>query len=485
MRIPDTLFQFTFAAPNYGRGVDLATYFHRIVRTAFFLLTAAGLCLAGQAGAGSMTREEVSDFQQIIAQAKEAVFPSVVFLMPIAERYDAGKKEKTQVSGSGVVISPDGEVVTNWHVVDKAVEIRCLLYNGVPVKAAIIGTDKDTDLALLRLELPDGMKVPFADLGDSSHLQEGEFVIAMGAPWGLSRSVSLGILSCVNRFLSDQGGGYNLWLQTDASINPGNSGGPLVNTEGKIIGINSLAILLGGNMAFAIPSNTVKSVVAALRRDGRVIRAWTGIHLQPLKDFEKNIFYPGDAGALVATVDPESPAYAAGVRVGDVLLAVNGRPVVGMHHENIPAVNQMLAELPVGGEAKFTFKSQDGETRTVAIVPIEKGRVEGDDFDCRRWNMTVKTINEFATPMLHFFRQGGVYVRAVKYPGNANNAGLENGDIILAIDGVPVPDLDACRKIYETVVNDDLRPKKVVFTVLRAGLEQYLVLDYAPRYGQD
>lgn len=445
--------------------------------------------LPGRAAESLSGADELADFRDVIAGAKSKVFPSVVFLMPITERYDAGRKEKAQVAGSGVIISPDGEIVTNWHVVDKAVEIRCLLFDGSARRASIVGVDKDTDLALLKLE-DAGDELPAAPLADSARLEEGQFVMAMGAPWGLSRSVSMGILSCVDRYLAEQNGGYSLWLQTDASINPGNSGGPLIDTDGRVVGINSLGIMFGGDMAFAIPSNTVKSVTDRLRRDGRVIRAWTGIHLQPLKDFQKNIFYEGDNGVLVAGVDPESPADKAGVRVGQLLLAVNGRPVRGINHEDIPAINLMLSELPIGSEAVLTLQagaapSDAGDREDIAVIPMEKGRVEGGDFDCRRWNMTVKAINEFANPLLHFFRSRGVFIQAVKNPGNAATAGLRGGDIILEIDGVEMTDIEDCRKVYESIIADGKRDKKVVFTVMRSGLKYYHILDYAPRYGQD
>ena len=461
----------------------------RFVKCMFVMgiLLSSSLTPAAETLAGS---DELADFRQVIADAKRRVFPSVVFLMPIAERFDGGKREKSQVAGSGVIISAEGEIVTNWHVVTKAVEIRCLLYDGSSYRASIIGTDKDTDLALLKIEAPAGTVFPAAELADSSLLEEGQFVMAMGAPWGMSRSVSMGILSCVNRFLSGQGGGYNLWLQTDASINPGNSGGPLIDTDGRVVGINSLGSLIGGDLAFSIPSNTVKFVADRLRRDGRVVRAWTGIHLQPLKDFEKNIFYEGDSGVLISGVDPDSPADQAGVKVGQLLLAVNGSPVKGINHEDIPGVNQMLAELPIGGEAAFSIRQNGRNSPADAatelkVVPMEKGGVEGRDFDCRRWNMTVKAINEFATPMLHFFKSRGVYVQAVKYPGNAEAAGLRNGDIILEIDSRPIDRLENCQEVYEAVINDAAREKRVVITVMRAGLKNYLVLDYAPRYGQD
>ncbi|MCC8180995.1 MAG: trypsin-like peptidase domain-containing protein [Planctomycetes bacterium] len=454
-------------------------------RTALLAFAAVLLCFGGICRGGTLPESgELADFRQIIADAKRRVFPSVVFLMPITERFDAGRKEKTQVAGSGVIISSRGEVVTNWHVVDKAVEIRCLLYDGQAYSAAVVGVDKDTDLALLRLDAPDGTVFPAATLADSSSLEEGQFVMAMGAPWGLSRSVSMGILSCVNRFLPDQGGGYNLWLQTDASINPGNSGGPLIDTGGQVVGVNSLGFLLGGDLAFAIPANTVRHVVEKLRRDGKVRRAWTGIHLQPLKDFNRNIFYNGDRGVLVASVDPGSPADLAGIQVGDLLLAVAGQPVVGINHEDIPGINQSLAELPIGQPSAITLGDGSAE-RVAMLTPVEKGGVAGSSFDCRRWNMTVKSINEFANPMLHFFRSEGVYIQAVKYPGNAEAGGLAAGDIIIEIDGVPIPDLAACQAVYETIIADPLREKKAVFTVMRAGLKNYHIIDYAPIYGQE
>lgn len=150
----------------------------------------------------------------------------------------------------------------------------------------------------------------------------------------------------------------------------------------------------------------------------------------------------------------------------------------------------MLAELPIGGPARLTLRenanlTSDADTVDITVVPEEKGRVEGVDFDCRRWNMTMKTINEFANPLLHFFKNRGVYIQAVKVPGNANSAGLRKGDIILEIDNRPVDDIDEVKRVYEEIIADDLREKKVEITIMRAGLKNYHVLDFAPRYGQD
>src|SRR6185437_4483512 len=153
-------------------------------------------------------------------------------------------------------------------------------------------SDKDADLAVIRVNRPADKKktpLPFAAMGDSTKLQEGDFVMAMGAPWGLSRSVSLGIISCTKRYLPNTSE-YSIWLQTDASISPGNSGGPLVNTNGELVGINTRAMLQGGDMGFAVPSETIVPVVEQLRAGGRVNWSWTGLQLQPLKDFNRNMY---------------------------------------------------------------------------------------------------------------------------------------------------------------------------------------------------
>lgn len=425
---------------------------------------------------------KVLDFRTIIQNAKEKVFPAVVFLMPISERYEGGKREKMQVSGSGVIISESGEAVTNWHVVDKAVTIRCLLLDGTVGEAEVIGSDKDTDLALIQIKIDGRKTFPFAELGDSDALTEGQFVMAMGAPWGLSRSVSLGILSCTTRFMPE--GQYNLWLQTDASINPGNSGGPLVNTNGVVIGINTLGTFFGGDMAFSIPSNVVKKIVKDLREHGSVPRAWTGLRLQPLKDFEKNMFFQAESGVLIASIDAGSPAEKSGLEIGDLLIAIGDTPVSGVNREDIPLVSQTLAELSVEKPVEVHVKRGDKEL-ALSMTPRRKGEVEGEDFDCKQWNMTVKTINEFNNPGLYFFQKKGVFVQGVKYPGNAASSGVGRGDILVEIDGTTIESLEKFKEIYQRIIADEDREKKVPFVVLRSGLRHYLVMDYATEYEQD
>lgn len=421
------------------------------------------------------------DFREVIRQATDQVFPAVVFIKCVRETHESGKKTSMEVSGSGVLISPDGRVVTNWHVVDKAVEVRCLLRDGEACRATIVGTDKDTDLALLKLErAADASPVAFAELGDSSLLTEGDFVMAMGAPWGLSRSVSIGIISCTQRFLPESGE-YSLWLQTDASISPGNSGGPLVNSEGQVVGINSLGALIGGDLGFAIPSNTVRIVIQQLEAFGRMNWSWTGLQLQPLKDFKRNMYFEGDQGVIVAETDPESPARQAGILPRDRILEINGRSVNALTEEDLPDIRRMLGMLPKYQPARVVLR-RDTEQKEFTLTPREKGDVEGEELDCPRWGFTVKTINQFDNPGLYFYRKQGIFVYGIKYPGNASNAGLRRNDILLEVEGRKVVTLEDLKAAHQAALDSIDQSHRILLTVLRNGLMHQIVLDFGRDY---
>jgi len=435
-----------------------------------------GSAAHGETGVGGM-----ADFRAIIARGKSKVFPAVVFVKPIVEEFEEGKKTSREQAGSGVIISPKGELVTNWHVVKKAVDIRVQLFDGCCVKGKLIGGDKDTDIALVQLDpRPDKKPYSFARFADSSRVKEGDFVMAMGAPWGLSRSVSLGIISCTRRVLPNRSE-YSLWLQTDASLNPGNSGGPLVTTEGEVVGINTLASMMGGDIGFAVPSNTVRQIVEQLRKHGEVKRSWTGIRLQPLKDFERNIFFDADKGVIVAGTDPESPGRRAGLHVGDRIIHISGTPVTARSVEDIPAIRALLGALREDAKATIALVRADREM-TLTLTPRSKGAVEGEELDCPKWNMTVKTINQFDNPDLYFYRQKGVFILAVKYPGNAGAAGLEANDIVLRIGDTPVESLDHVKKAYEKIIAAKTDDKKVAIEVIRGGLTNHHVLDFSREF---
>jgi serine protease Do len=433
------------------------------------------------------------DFEGIIQNAKSQVFPALVFIKPICEEFSTGEKRQQEVFGSGVIISEDGYVVTNNHVVEKAIQINCVLFDKEQYPAKIIGLDPETDLALLKLEskpgdeATPGMRFPVAEFGNSDDIREGQFVMALGSPFGFTRSISLGIISNVHRYIGFQTQyKYNTWIQTDAAINPGNSGGPLVNTDGRIIGINTLGLVgLAEGMAFSIPVNVVKDVVERLKRDGRVLRAWTGLHLQALKDFQTNTFTPGDRGVLLQNVDADSPAQKVGIKSGDILISINGEPVQGgTYVEELPAIRCKLADLPVGESARLSILRND-KTMEFEFMPLLKDKFEGEDFDCRRWSFTVKEISKFSTPDLYFLRNEGVYIQGVRYPGNACNAGLQKNDIILSIDEISINSLKGIKDVYEKIVNDENREKKVVIKVLRKNYPRLFVLDYRHDYSEE
>ncbi len=452
------------------------------------LLCAGAGCAGGGAGQDGDPLATL-DFRLVVKDAKDKVFPAVVFIRVLQESHVSGKKITQDMSGSGVLISETGEVLTNWHVVDKAVEVRCLLFDGRALEAKVLGSDKDTDLALLQLQAPAGKAdappatYPRAVLGSSAKLKEGDFVMAMGAPWGLNRSVSIGIISSTQRFLPTSSQ-YSLWLQTDAAISPGNSGGPLVNTAGEIIGINTRMIMYGGDTGFAVPVDTIRMIIPQLREHGKVNWSWTGLQLQPLKDFNKNMYFEGTEGVIVAETDPESPARRAGIKHRDRILRVNGRPVNAVWDEDLPAARRMLGLLAKGEIAEIELL-RGTETKVIKLTPREKGKVEGEELDCPRWDVTVKVINQFDNPNLYFHRKEGVFIYGIKYPGNASSSGLVTKDILLKIGGKKVTTLDDVRTIHKAALDNIKKEHRIMFMILRNGLVNQVVLDFSRDYEKE
>ncbi|MBW8017419.1 MAG: PDZ domain-containing protein [Planctomycetes bacterium] len=437
--------------------------------------------IAPAAGASESVLQ-VPDFRSVISAAKDKVFPTVVYIKCIRQGHEEGKKQSREVAGSGVIISADGEVLTNWHVVDKAIEVRCLLYDGRAMHATITGTDKDTDLALLKLKMKKDEKVPFAAIGKSGELKEGDFVMAMGAPLGLNRSVSIGIISCTNRYLPKQSQ-YSLWLQTDAAISPGNSGGPLVNTAGEVIGINTLGVMFGGDMGFSVPSDTFKYIISQLRKDGKVNWSWCGLQLQPLRDFERDTYFHGKQGVIIAETDPQSPARSAGIMARDRIMALDGKAVYALTSESLPALRRRLGMLEKLKPVEVSL-IRNGKEMKVTLMPTGKGEVQGKEQDCPRWDMTVKAINRFENPNLYFHRPKGVFIFGIKYPGNSQASELRRNDIILSIDGKKVSTLDDVKKLHKEALANIKNKSRILFNVLRGGLLRQVVLDFGRDYEQ-
>lgn len=435
-------------------------------RSAGALLLALGACSG------------VPPEREVIQEAKDKVFPAVVFIKPIARDFRSGKMEKIQVFGSGAIISPDGYVVTNNHVAEKATEIKCVLSDKEELPAKVVGLDPETDLGVLKLDLTQRKSkapLPVAEFGDSTQLRVGEMVMAMGSPHGLARSVSKGIVSSLERVFDFAP--YNLWIQTDAAINPGNSGGPLVNIEGKIIGVNARGMRGADNLGFAIPSEVVIQVVERIIRDGKVARAFTGLKFQALKDFSKSAFVEAREGVLVASVDEDSPAEKAGLRAGDLLTALSDVPLRGDYETDIPALERRFADLKVGAPTAVAVQ-RGAESLKLSLTPSLKGSHEGEDFECKRWDMTVKEITKFSDPFLHFQRPKGVYVQGVKFNGNARASGIANNDILVEIAGRPIAGLKDVREAYDAGVALEKGKRKAVVRILRQGYQRLAVLDF-------
>jgi serine protease Do len=489
-------------------------------RAALMLASAMAMPLAllgcGPGGPGASAGGQI-DFQAIIASAKQKVYPALVFVKPIRETFHGGERQRLEVFGSGVIISPDGYVVTNHHVAEKAIEVNCVLGDRDQVSAIVVGLDPETDLALLKLKVDaKDAPLPTADFADSDKVEAGQFVMALGSPFGFTRSISLGIISNTRRYIGfTTQYRYNLWLQTDAAINPGNSGGPLVDTEGKVIGINTLGIGMAEGIGFAIPSNVVKDVVhrirdAAAKADPKtwpvkVDRAYVGLQLQALNDFKTNTFSDSKRGVMVQSVEKGSPGEAGGVKDGDILLAVNGRSVDGLYVEDLPKLRVLLADLDPSRPAELllarrepvegaTAPGEEWEGKVgkrgllkVAVQPADRGKFEGEDYDCRRWNMTVKEITKFSNPRLFFLQPtGGVFVQGVRSQGNAADAGLRNNDIILKIGQQDVATIEDVKKVYESMVEDKARvDKRVLVTIKRDGFLDWKPLSWEKDYLQE
>jgi serine protease Do len=224
--------------------------------------------------------------------------------------------------------------------------------------------------------------------------------------------------------------------------------------------------------------------VPRLREHGAANWSWTGLRLQPLRDFNRNVYFGGDRGVIIASTDPESPARRAGVRDHDRLMAINGEPVSGVTEEQLPHVRRAIGLLPVDKPTELTIL-RDGKELTVEITPREKGKVEGAELDAPRWDLTFKAINQFDNPDLFFHRRQGVFIYGIKQPGNAAKSGLSSQDIVVKIDGKPVETLDDVRTIHAEALENVNNKPKILFSVLRNGLTRQVILDFSRDFEKD
>lgn len=393
-----------------------------------------------------------------ILAAKEKVFPALVHIQPIKEVFAAGEKKKVQVTGSGVIFRADGYVLTNNHVAEKARFVRCTLSSRQELEAEVVGLDPWTDLAVLKLNLESAglTEVPFAGFGNSDSVQVGQRVLALGSPLGLSRSLSMGVISSADRYFDDVGemiSPFNLWLQTDAAINPGNSGGPLVDLEGRVIGINSRAVVFGQNLGFAIPINTAKYVIEQILKHGEVQRSWIGVNWQEIKEYRKYINQPALEGVLIAGVDENSPADRAGLKAGDLVLAINHRPVNAIFREELPPVRLLIANLPIHSKISFTLQN-GGKTKTIELFSDKQGKFSGNEFECTKWGLSVKEITARIKKNFQLKSMSGVLVSGVRRGSPAAEAGVVRGYVLHKIDNQSIRNLKDFKERYARLSKD-------------------------------
>ncbi len=374
--------------------------------------------------------------------------------------------------GSGFIIDPSGYIVTNHHVVDGAKSIEVTLNDGRKLPAKLVGTDPETDLALLRV---DASGLPTIPLGSSSALKVGEPVMAIGNPFGLDHTVTVGIISGTGRVIG--AGRFDDFLQTDAAINPGNSGGPLINTRGEAVGIaTAIASRSGGfqGVGFAIPVDLAKPIVQQLRLDGRVTRGWLGVSIQPLTpELAKSFGLPREEGALVASVVDGSPAGRAGLKAGDVIARYDGRTVDGPR-----GLSSLVANTENGKTVQLGV-IRDGRERAlpVTIGNFAEARQAGASGDSRgtgRLGLELQELTPQLAQRIGVKGDKGVVVTDVRPDSPAAQAGIATGDVIREVNRIPV---EAIEDVEKGMSRRDGGANQVLLRVERGGSHRYVVVD--------
>ena len=363
------------------------------------------------------------------------------------------ENHRTQGAGSGVIISKDGYILTNNHVIEGAKEVTVTVADKNEYKARVVGADPKTDLAVLKIEA--NKSLPSAALGDSEQLKVGDWVVAIGNPFGLSHTVTSGIVSAKGRVIG--AGPYDDFIQTDASINPGNSGGPLFNMRGKVVGINTAIIPYGQGIGFAIPVNTAKPLIPQLVSKGEVTRGYLGVSIQSITpDLAKALKIEDREGALVADVISGSPAEKGGIERGDIIIAYDGKAVKDSH--DLPA---MVAATPVDKEVTVTILRHGKEqnlTMQVGKLPSEEAKLETSVQPAKgKWGLQLHELNPQIAHQLRIKADQGVAVVGVEPGSPADEAGMRQGDVIVEVDRHPVESLnDVKEKIDKSEDKDHL-----------------------------
>jgi serine protease Do len=402
-------------------------------------------------------------------------------------RQAPGPKPQMMALGSGFIIDPSGLVVTNNHVVGDAAKVTVVFQDGSEHKAKILGKDAKTDLALLKIDAP--TPLPYVQWGDSDHERVGDWVMAVGNPFGLGGTVTKGIVSARSRSIDSSS--YVDYLQIDAAVNRGNSGGPTFDLDGHVIGINTAIFSPnGGNVgiAFDIPSDTAKAVIDQIKANGHVDRGYLGVEIQqvtPDLAAAIGVDKDGPQGALVAAVTHDGPAAKAGIRIGDVIEQVNGKPIAKTR--DLP---RMIAETAAGKSVHLTLLRQGKPLELDATVGhLDETKVAsadgGDDDqqgDGTALGMTLSSLNPTMRSRLHLGHDAtGAIITHVDSGSAADDIGLEGGDVIERIDGQPVHGPDDAQALFATAEKTPAKP--ILLLVDRHGAESFIALPQKPDAG--
>ncbi len=471
--------------------------FFRLAACGLVILTAMG-CASHPASVAKTAPFPDASPENVVAVTRK-IFPAVVRIDVAQEAYAEGKRTLRRGIGSGVIIDDRGHILTNFHVAGRAAELYVTLYNKERVRAKLIGDDHWTDLAVIQLDMDEvhrkNVTFAHADLGDSDKLVVGQPVMAMGTPFGLSRTATLGIVSNTERTFYPERqhideyetGDFSNWIQMDTPIAPGNSGGPLVDLNGKIVGINTRGFQ-GAALNFAIPINTAKQVIQAIlntsssatapasdttAQKGRVDRSDLGVDLKPLQDLETFYAIDINKGVLINSIDRRSPAEKAGVKAQDILLAVNGKPINVRFPEEISPARKRLSELPIGQPVVLSLR-RGSETLELTAKPLKLQGAVGEEKEFKIWGLSVRDMTRTYANDMQLDDDKGVVVTTLSSGYPAAKADLAAGDVVRKVNGDDVEDLDAFVKLYNASVK--AKESRVLIEVQRGRGRQSAVL---------
>ncbi len=380
------------------------------------------------------------------------------------------RKYRQMGAGSGFIISPDGYILTNNHVVANAEKVKVKLSDGREFKAKVVGTDPASDVAVLKIEAKD---LPVLPLGDSDKIQVGEWVIAIGNPFGLTQTVTVGVVSAKGRSgvgITD----YEDFIQTDAAINPGNSGGPLVNLKGEAIGMNTAIFTRSGGymgIGFAIPINMIKVITEQLIKTGKVVRGWLGVVIQELnEDLAKSFGLSKPEGALVTEVAENSPAQRAGLKPGDIILEYNGKPV-----KNVAELRTMVALTKPGTKVKMTI-FRKGERKVLEVTignqPQEFSVLSGENEVLKKIGLEVGPVTPEISEQFGYGAHEGVVITGVAPGSPAAMAGLRPGMLIEEVNRVRVRSM----KEFARALEKSKRTGSILLLVRSKDIRRYVAI---------